>query len=329
METRFSGQPMSRFSQLTLRVQGEGQPLRERIGGAPVSAPRITISRTFPRPFSFLTATLVCRDLPRSSGRDPLNIMIAILTIVVLAGFFAVYRSAGALLDLSERRSRFVSSVTHELKTPLTNIRMYVEMLEQGIASSPEREQEYLRVLGSESARLARLINNILEFSKLEKRELRLQLGEGSLGEAAGEAARIMQEALRKAGVSLDIQSEGAPAAVFDREMMIQVLVNLLENSIKFGRRNRSPQIIVRISGEGEWVRTDVIDTGPGIPRKDLKRVFDDFYRVESALVRSTRGTGIGLAFVRKVVTAMGGRVSAANNDGPGCTLTVRLPKQK
>ena len=324
---RFSRQPMSRFTRLTLSAEDGGQNLAELSEGAAAAAPRFSMARTFPRPFSFLTATLTCRDLPRSPGRDTLNIMIAVLTAVVLAGFFAIYRSVRALVDLSDRRSKFVSSVTHELKTPLTNIRMYVEMLEQGIARTPEREQEYFRILGSESGRLARLINNILEFSKLEKKELRLNLQPGTLDEVILAAGRIMEEALKKEGFAMETRLDEVSDAVFDREMMIQVLINLLENSIKFGRQQDIRRITVRLYGDGRWVKVDISDTGPGIPRHDLKRVFDDFYRVENALIRSTRGTGIGLAFVRKVMTAMAGRVSAANNDGPGCTLTLWLPR--
>ena len=96
--------------------------------------------------------------------------MLVLMTIIIVLGLFAIYQSAKTLVELSERRTTFVSSVTHELKTPLTNIRMYIEMLDQGMAQTPEREQEYFRILGSESSRLSRLINNVLEFSKLEKK---------------------------------------------------------------------------------------------------------------------------------------------------------------
>jgi len=326
LETRFSHEPISRFTRLTLLAEDNLGNRFEQSGGAVGTTPKFSMTRRFPRPFSFLTATLTCRDLPRSSGRSTLIIMIGILAGVVLAGFVAIYRSVHALVDLSERRSKFVSSVTHELKTPLTNIRMYIEMLEQGIARSPEREQEYFRILGTESSRLARLINHILEFSKLEKKELRLNLQFGSLDEVISESCGIMAEALKKAGFTVDIRLGSVPTVAFDREMLIQVLVNLVENSIKFGRQHETRRIIIHLHREGRWVRIDVSDTGPGIPRQDLKRVFDDFYRAENALIRSTRGTGIGLAFVRKVMVAMKGRVSAANNDGPGCTVTLWLP---
>ena len=107
--------------------------------------------------------------------------------------------------------------------------------------------------------------------------------------------------------------------------MLIQILINLIENSIKFGRHSAVKQIRILVTVDGENVRIAVSDTGPGIPRHSLAKVFDDFYRVDNELTRRTGGTGIGLALVKKFITAMGGRVQAANNDGPGCTITLFL----
>jgi signal transduction histidine kinase len=110
---------------------------------------------------------------------------------------------------------------------------------------------------------------------------------------------------------------------------MVQILINLIENSIKFGRDYATRQITVRVAGGDDHVAVTVADTGPGIPSRDLKKVFDDFYRVEGALSRTTGGTGIGLSLVQKFMQAMGGSVTAANNNGPGCTITLRLPRRR
>ena len=170
-ESYFENQPMARFTRLRLSIfyQGEDRTIIQ--SGAEAKNPKFSLNRTFPRPFSFLTAGLDCERIPRSDGRNTLTIMMCIMGTVILMGFYAIYQSARSIVATSERRSRFVSSVTHELKTPLTNIRMYIEMLEQGIATNPEREQDYFKILESESTRLSRLINNILEFSKLEKKK--------------------------------------------------------------------------------------------------------------------------------------------------------------
>jgi signal transduction histidine kinase len=107
---------------------------------------------------------------------------------------------------------------------------------------------------------------------------------------------------------------------------MVQVLINLMENSMKFGKGSPVRKITLRVWPEGDWMKIGASDTGPGIPRHALKKVFDDFYRVDSSLTRTTRGTGIGLALVKKFVLAMNGSITATNNDGPGCTITISLP---
>jgi signal transduction histidine kinase len=251
--------------------------------------------------------------------------MITVLALIILMGLFAIYQSARAMVALSERRSRFVSSVTHELKTPLTNIRMYLEMLEHGIAHDHKREQEYFRILGSESSRLSRLINNVLEFSKFEKKQRHLNMRKGTLEEVIQEVKQVMDEKLRQEGFSLKVEGQLTQTLIYDREAMIQVLINLIDNSMKFGRSS-SKQITLRVWPEDDSIKISVSDTGPGIPGYALKKVFDDYYRVDSDLARSTGGTGIGLALVKKLIVAMGGSVAATNNEGPGCTITISLP---
>jgi signal transduction histidine kinase len=322
----FSDQPMAAFANLRLSIMDRGEETTSHQSGATVQHPRFSLERTFPRPFSFLRANLTCTRIPKSVGRSTLNIMMVVLAVVILMGLFAIYQSARQVMALSERRSRFVSSVTHELKTPLTNIRMYIEMLEQGIARDPEREQEYLRILGSESSRLSRLINNVLEFSKFEKKQTRLNLQVGTLKEVVQEVKEVMQEKLRQEGFSLKVDMEELPPFRYDREAMILILINVIDNSMKFGKSSSLREITIRAWPEPERVKISVSDTGPGIPRHDLTKIFDDFYRVDSDLTRTTGGTGIGLALVKKLVSLMGGSVRAENNAGPGCTITISLP---
>jgi signal transduction histidine kinase len=325
-QTYFLTQPMARFAGLRLSVVDQGREAAAVESGPYSKNSDFILNRGFPSPFGFLKATLACSQIPRSAGRRTLNIMLIVLAVIVLIGLFGIYRSARAIEDLSERRSQFVSSVTHELKTPLTNIRMYIEMLEQGIAKSPDREQEYFRILDSEGARLSRLINNVLEMSKLERQQRHLNLQTGSLAEVVAEVEAVMAEKLKQDGFSLIVQLGDIPPFKYDREVMIQVLINLIENSMKFGKNASEHNIHIRTRLEGGHVKIMVSDTGPGIPRQALKKIFNDFYRVENSLTRTTRGTGIGLALVKKFVQLMGGTVTAANNSGPGCTITISLP---
>jgi len=326
-DTYFATQPMSGFAQLRLEVTDMNHPATIIQTGATVRQEKFALDRSFPAPFNFLYARLTSEKIPEAASRRTLNIMIGILAAVFLLGLGSIYRSAHAMVDLSERRSRFVSSVTHELKTPLTNIRMYIEMLEQGIARDTAREQDYLRVVGSESARLSRLINNVLELSRLEKKQRHFDIHKGSFQEVLDEVRQVMTEKVRQEGFTLAMAPSDGIEFSFDREVMVQVLINLIENSIKFGRQSTLREITVGVEGVQDHVAVKVSDTGPGIPRHALKKVFDDFYRVEDALTGTTGGTGIGLSLVKKFVTAMGGTVTAANNTGPGCTITLRMPR--
>jgi signal transduction histidine kinase len=325
-QTYFLTQPLAQFTALRLSVVDQGREANAVQTGVISHHPDFILNRGFPSPFSFLKASLTCEEIPRSDGRKTLTIMLIVLALIVLMGLYAIQRSVRAIVDLSERRSQFVSSVTHELKTPLTNIRMYVEMLEQGIAANPEREQEYFRILDTEGARLSRLINNVLELSKLERNQRHIHLQTGTFEEVIAETQTLMAEKLKQEGFTLTVTPDRLRPFKYDREVMIQVLINLIENSMKFGNSASEREIGIRTVQEPDRVKITVSDTGPGIPRHALKKIFNDFYRVDNSLTRSTRGTGIGLALVKKFVGLMGGTVTAADNDGPGCTITIRLP---
>jgi signal transduction histidine kinase len=324
--TYFIPQPMAAYTDLRLQILDQGLETSRVVAGAGIDEPKFVLNRIFPSPFSFLSATLTCEQIPRSTGRRTLTVMMLVLAVIVLIGLFAIYQSAKTIVDLSERRSQFVSSVTHELKTPLTNIRMYIEMLEQGIARDQEREQEYFHILDSEGARLSRLINNVLELSKLEKKQRPIDLQTGTFEDVTEAVKTVIQAKLRQEGFVLKIDLEEIRPFRYDREVMIQVLINLIENSMKFGKTADQREITIGIHRDDSTVNIRVSDTGPGIPRHALKKVFNDFYRVDNSLTRTTRGTGIGLALVKKFVGLMGGTVTAENNAGPGCTITISLP---
>jgi signal transduction histidine kinase len=326
-DNQFKNQPLSGFTSLSMQVMDQGRDKEVIQTGPALNNPRFSSRRQFSAPFDLFSATLQANTIPPSPARRPLSVALVILGIVLLTGLLAIYHSTRMVVDMSERRTQFVSSVTHELKTPLTNIRMYIEMIAQGIAATPEREQEYLQVLDSESARLSRLINNVLELAKLEKKQRRFHYQEGDLADVFEEVGLIMSRKLTQEGFTLSTHAEGTPGFAFDREVLLQLLVNLIENSIKFGRQLPERRLALSADVHDNSIRIALSDTGPGIPRQALKKVFDDFYRVDNELTRAAGGTGIGLALVKKFVVAMGGQVQAANNTGPGCTITMDLPR--
>ena len=148
----------------------------------------------------------------------------------------------------------------------------------------------------------------------------------GSDEEVFDEIETVMGEKIRQAGFSLTFDNQCRGPFNYDPEIVMLILTNLIENSLKFGSSQPVKKIIVKSWQEEASSLIAVTDTGPGIPRKALKKIFKDFYRVEEALTQTTRGTGIGLALVRKFTHLMKGTVCARNNDGPGCTITISLP---
>jgi two-component sensor histidine kinase len=196
----------------------------------------------------------------------------------------------------------------------------------QGMAPNREREQEYFNVIGAESQRLSRLIEQVLDFARLERKQRRFHAHDGDFDDVVREVRQVLDHTLEQGGFQLKIDKDPALRFRYDREVMAQILLNLIGNSIKFGQHAAVRQITVNVRRDGAFVRIAVADTGPGIPKRALKKVFDDFYRGDHAVSQTTRGTGIGLALVKRYVTALGGSVSACNNPGAGCTIALRLP---
>ena len=324
--TCFVNQPMANFTNLSLKVIDRGRRTEVIRSGIMVDQPLFSLNRRFPPPFDFLFTTLTCRQIPAAQSRTTLKIVLAVLGIVLFMGFFAIYQSVWAVVALSERRANFVSSVTHELKTPLTNIRMYIEMLEMGVARDIAQERKYFKILGSESERLSHLINNVLELSRLEQKQRHFAMEPGSLKQEVAKAITIMQARLDKAGFTLKMKIEKIPPFYYDREVMLQILINLIENSIKFGAKSITKDIKLKVSRQADNIHLSIADKGPGIAPKSLKKIFNEFYREDNNLTRTTGGTGIGLALVKKFTTAMHGSITASNNKESGCTILLVFP---
>lgn len=324
--TCFVNQPMANFTNLSLKVMDRGRRTEVFRSGIMVDQPLFSLNRRFPPPFDFLFTTLTCRNIPAAQSRTTLKIVLAVLGLVLFMGFFAIYQSVWAVVALSERRANFVSSVTHELKTPLTNIRMYIEMLEMGVARDIAQERKYFKILGSESERLSHLINNVLELSRLEQKQRHFVMEPGTLKEEVIKAISIMQPKLDKAGFTLKTEIEKIPPFYYDREVMLQILINLIENSIKFGAKSITKDIKLKVTRQADNIHLSITDKGPGIAPKALKKIFNEFYREDNNLTRTTGGTGIGLALVKKFTKAMHGSITASNNKESGCTILLVFP---
>jgi signal transduction histidine kinase len=281
----------------------------------------------FADPFDDLSARLALRTLPGAGDARYVYALSAALLAAAVLGLLALHRMVAVAVAFGERRSNFAAAVSHELKTPLTAIRMYGEMLRDGIVPSETKRQEYYRHITAESERLSRLINNVLEFSRLEKGTREMALVTGSLEPVVREAVELVRPHVESEGFALRVEADGAlPPVRFERDALLQVLFNLVDNAVKYARDGVERWIAVRVVPAGGGVRLAVRDSGPGVPDRHLAHVFDPFYRGERELTRRNRGTGLGLALVRGLVERMGGRVDGRNVPEGGFEVTIAFP---
>jgi two-component system phosphate regulon sensor histidine kinase PhoR len=233
------------------------------------------------------------------------------------------------LADLSEVnrvdqvRRDFVSNVSHELRTPLASIRALAETIQAGdVEPGPETADFAARICGQVD-RLAALVNELLELSRIESGAIALRPQEVDVAAIARQAAGFLRTRSEQCGVTIEIPDAG-PFVEADPDALLRVISNLLDNAIKFSPAGGSVQVDAR--AEDDAVTITVSDSGPGIPEPDLQRVFERFYKGDSS--RSGMGVGLGLAIVKHLVRSHGGHVEARNRDAGGATFTVRLPRR-
>jgi two-component system phosphate regulon sensor histidine kinase PhoR len=251
-----------------------------------------------------------------------------LLPLILLSTAFTAYlawRDVRRETEAARLRSQFVSSVTHELKTPLTSIRMFVETLRLGRHSTPEARQEYLDTVVHETERLSRLINNVLDFARIDRGEKVYRMAPTDVGAATREAARAVAYPLAQGGYELATEiGVDLPTVHADGDSLTQALLNLLSNAIKFSEEGS--RIDLRVSREESDLLLEVQDRGRGIPVRDQEAIFQDFFRSAEADRDGIPGTGLGLPLVAHVTKAHGGRVEVESEVGRGTTFTIRIP---
>jgi len=278
----------------------------------------------FAEPFDDLTARLALRPLPGVDSVTYVYALGALLLATAALGLAALYRMVTVVVSYAERRSNFVAAVSHELKTPLTAIRMYGEMLRDGMVRSDAKRDEYYRHITVESERLSRLINNVLEFARLEKGTREVALMSGSLAPVVEEVAALVRPHAEEQGFELCVEMDGLlPPVPFERDALMQVLWNLVDNALKYARDASPKRIAVRCWRDVDDVHVAVRDHGPGVPPRHLGKVFEPFYRGENELTRRSKGTGLGLALVRGLVERMGARVHGRNPPDGGFEVDI------
>jgi signal transduction histidine kinase len=236
--------------------------------------------------------------------------------------------------ELARLKSDFVDHVSHDLRTPLSLIRMFAETLEMGRLASEEKRQEYYRILSRESARLTRLVNNLLDFSRIEAGRKEYEKKKADLSALIHEALDTYRFHLQQRGFVLDEKIDPeVPAILADAEAVTQAFLNLLDNAVKYSEQEK--HIAVSLRRENNWAVIEVTDRGIGIALKHHDKIFDKFYRVEK-VGQETRGAGIGLTIVQHVMQAHQGRVevkspafpsdSLTNGGGRGSSFVLKFP---
>jgi two-component system phosphate regulon sensor histidine kinase PhoR len=267
-------------------------------------------------------------DVIRNRSRRHVGLTVGLAAVLAL-GLLATIRGAARERELARLKSDFVSTVSHELKTPLTSIRMFAEMLEQGVAQGDaDRTARYHGIIVQESQRLGLLIANLLDYAQIERGTRRYRLARAPVAEIARDAVatfRGLREAQPSNEVVVEVSPEAAHlTALVDRDVMIQALLNLLANAAKYGGADAPIRVVV--DRTGHEARLTVVDRGPGIPAAEHERIFREFYRTPQAYSAGVEGTGLGLALVRNHVTAHGGRVTVESAPGKGAAFTIALP---
>jgi two-component system, OmpR family, sensor histidine kinase SenX3 len=279
--------------------------VEEQLGSSEVAIPSERILELYGPP----RRTLVVRTVPLSNGQGPLGVV-------------AVLDDISQRSRLESIRRDFVANVSHELKTPIAALGLLAETLAD--SDDPEDSRRLAQRMQSEAFRVSRVIEDLLDLSRIEAQERpprqRVQL-DGVMAEATqgvAETAAARNILLDTVGLPCGLAVNG------DRRQLLSAVHNLLENAIKYS--DQSSSVVLELQSQGGWVEVAVRDHGIGIPAGDLERVFERFYRVDQARSRATGGTGLGLAIVRHVAVNHGGEVRVSSREGEGSVFTLRLP---
>jgi len=271
-------------------------------------------------PLNSLELIFNIKRLPPGPGASVLGWVTLVLAIVLVGGFVTLYRTGLSQINLARQQQDFVSAVSHELKSPLTSIRMYGEMLKEGWADE-EKRQGYYEFIHDESERLSRLISNVLQLAKITRNEPQFDMKPTKVADLMSNTESKISNQIERAGFELRFnRAEDADQVTIniDDDCFSQMIINLVDNGIKFSKNaeNKTIEIGSELSGDNR-VLFSVRDYGPGIPKDQMKKIFKLFYRTESELTRETVGTGIGLAIVHQLAVAMDGNVDMINAE-PG-----------
>ena len=254
-------------------------------------------------------------------------VILGALSLLMLIGMILAYRNVASELALARLKSDFVSNVSHELRTPLALIRLYAETLELGRISSAGKHQQYYEIIRKESERLSSLINNILDFSRIEAGKKEYSFRETDVADLVRNTLESYRFEIEQNGFQFEQKIDNnLPPLHVDREAIARSLLNLVNNAVKYSAAEK--YLGVHLYRRNDKVNLEVIDHGIGIPVKEQVKIFEKFYRVGDPLVHNTKGSGLGLSLVRHIVQAHGGVLAVESAPGRGSKFIITLPVQ-
>jgi signal transduction histidine kinase len=252
-------------------------------------------------------------------------IVLAALSLLMIGGIWLTYRNVSREMTLARLKSDFVANVSHELRTPLALIRLYAETLELGRLTAQEKYKEYFRIIREESERLTALINNILDFSRIEAGRKEYEFKETNLAELVRTTLESYRFQIEQNGFAFEENISGdIPPVNVDREAIARSLLNLVNNALKYSKDQK--YIGVSLYRSNGSVKLVVQDRGIGIAAAEQDKIFEKFYRCGDPLVHNTKGSGLGLSLVRHIAQAHGGNVSVESVPEKGSKFTIALP---
>jgi signal transduction histidine kinase/tetratricopeptide (TPR) repeat protein len=244
---------------------------------------------------------------------------------VFLIGLIFMVSNILNRIKINRMKEDFISSVSHELKTPISAIKMFAETLKRGKVKEDPRKNEYCDMIIGESDRLTRFINKILDFSKLEKGGGIFEFKKTDLAGLAKRASEIYKDEMQDEALLIKVNAGKEPIfAEADKDAVLQALLNLIDNAYKYSGKTK--EISVNVSASRGKAFLEVADKGSGIPKPEIDKIFDKFYRIEGPLAGGAKGSGLGLAFVKSVIEAHGGRITVDSKPGAGSKFTITLP---
>jgi signal transduction histidine kinase len=255
-----------------------------------------------------------------------LSLVILTLVLAIAVGSWLLARDISRRLTLARQKTDFVSNVSHELKTPLTSIRMFAELLADGRVTAESKRKEYLEVITKEAARLTRMVDEVLDFARAERKERRYRREELDLARVTADTLAEYREGLEAAGLAVKVDTESVRVKG-DPDALAQVLLNLLSNAEKYSARGGEVMVRSRKDNSSRPAAVwEVLDRGPGVPVGCEEKIFEQFYRADDALSSGVRGAGLGLTVARQIVRGHNGELTYAAREGGGSCFTVRLP---